>query len=43
MTVSSQAVQIQNVPALPQLGAAMPSSQLGARREWLMAGRDLEL
>ena len=27
----------------PLLGAALPSSQLSARRDWLMAGRDVEL
>jgi len=31
------------VPARPLLGAAMPSAQLAAHREWLWEGRDLEL
>ena len=43
MTVSSPAVQTPNVSALPLLGAAMPSSRLAERQDWLMAGRDLEL
>ena len=43
MTTLSEAAGMTDRSVLPLLGAAMPSSQLAARRDWLMAGRDLEL
>lgn len=43
MIIISEAVRKTNRSTLPLLGAAMPSSEIAARRGWLMAGRDLEL
>lgn len=43
MTTLNEATLKPPVSALPLLGAAMPSSQLPAQRDWLLAGRDLEL
>ena len=42
-TLHLAAPSVPSVPALPLLGAAMPSSALPAQRDWLQAGRDLEL
>lgn len=44
MTATRETAQtISSAPVLPLLGAAMPSSEIAAHREWLWEGRDLEL
>jgi sugar phosphate isomerase/epimerase len=43
MTTVTESAEKTNASSLPLLGAAMPSSNVAARRDWLMAGRDLEL
>jgi sugar phosphate isomerase/epimerase len=40
---SPTTIGTRTVPARPLIGAAMPSAQLAAHREWLWEGRDLEL
>ena len=43
MTTITESDGKTDVSTLPLLGAAIPSSNFSARRDWLMAGRDLEL
>lgn len=43
MTTVTESAEKTNASSLPLLGAALPSSNFAARRDWLMAGRDLEL
>jgi len=43
VNIPNEATQRHDVSHLPLLGAALPSSALAAQRDWLLAGRDLEL
>ena len=43
MTLLAQPSSHPGSQALPLVGAAMPGAQLAPRRDWLMAGRDVEL